>query len=54
MTVNSHAAPTPTSNTQSSHDWPVGRGSLACHRSKAKAATIDTAHCANSIRIGKA
>jgi hypothetical protein len=51
MTVNSHAAPTPTMSTHNSHDWLVGSGSLACQRSKAKAARIDTAHCATSIRM---
>lgn len=45
MTVNSHADPKPTIRMQISHDCIVGRGSLACQRSKAKAAAIDTAHC---------
>lgn len=48
-TVNSHAAPTPTMSTQSNHDCHVGRGSLACQRSKAKAAVTDTANCSQRI-----
>lgn len=47
-TVTRYAAPTPTISTHSNHDCAVGRGSLACQRSKAKAAAIDTTnwnHC---------
>lgn len=51
MTVNSHAAPTPTNRTHNSHDCGVGRGSFACQRSKANAAATDTANCTK--RIGK-
>jgi hypothetical protein len=47
--VASHAAPTPTSRMHSSHDCGVGRGSLACQRSKAKAAATETANCMNLI-----
>jgi len=52
MTVNIHAAPNPTIRMHSNHDCPVGRGSFACHRSKANAAAIDTAHC--KYRMGTA
>lgn len=50
MTVNSHADPTPTIRMQSIHDCFVGRGSLACHRSKANAAAMETAHCTYRMR----
>ncbi len=50
MTVNSHAAPKPTIRMHSSHDCGVGSGSLACQRSKAKAAAIETAHCKYRMR----
>lgn len=43
-TVARYADPMPTISTASNHDCGVGRGSLACQRSKAKAAAIDTAH----------
>lgn len=49
--VTSHAAPKPTTSTMSSHDCAVGNGSPACHRSKPKAARIDTAHCSASMRV---
>jgi hypothetical protein len=49
--VHNHAAPTPTRSTQSSHDCPVGNGSVAAwYRSKAKAAPTDTASCESSIQ----
>jgi hypothetical protein len=51
MIVNSHAAPKPTTSTQTSHDAAVGRGSPACHLSKAKAASTETAHWAASILV---
>ena len=50
MTVNNHAAPTPTIRIANSHDCAVGRGSLACQRSNAKAAAIDTAHWNHCMR----
>jgi hypothetical protein len=50
MTVNTHAAPTPTSRMHSSQDWTVGNGSLACQRSNAKAAATETANCMKRIR----
>lgn len=49
MIVNNHAAPKPTIRMASNHDCGVGRGLLACHRSNAKAAAIETAHCAICI-----
>lgn len=49
MTVNSHAAPTPITSTHNNHDCAVGRGSLACQRSKAKAASAETMTCKNRI-----
>lgn len=56
ITVNSHAAPKPITRTSSSHDCGVGSGSLACQRSKANAAAIETAHWSASMReiTGKA
>lgn len=48
--VAKYADPTPTMSTQSNHDCGVGSGSLACQRSKAKAAAIDTAHCNHCMR----
>jgi|JI9StandDraft_1071089.scaffolds.fasta_scaffold83050_4 hypothetical protein len=45
MTVNNHAAPNPTIRMHSNHDCIVGSGALACQRSKAKAAAMETAHC---------
>lgn len=47
--VTSHAAPTPTMSTHRSHDWNVGKGSLFCQQSKAKAAATDTQNCKNCI-----
>ncbi len=49
--VNNHAAPTPTTNTQSVHDCHVGSGSYAAwYRSKAKAAATETTSCESSIQ----
>lgn len=49
ITVTSHAAPAPITSTHKNHDCVVGRGSLSCQRSKAKAATADTMTCKNRI-----
>lgn len=49
--VHTHAAPTPMTSTQSSHDCPVGNGSVAAwYWSKANAAPTDTASCESSIQ----
>lgn len=50
-TVNSHAAPKPTISTSSRYAVRFGIGSPDSHREKAKAAEIDTAHCASSMRV---
>lgn len=48
-TVHNHAAVTPTTTMQSSHDCGVGSGSLACQRSNAYAAATETQSCVASI-----
>lgn len=54
-TVTSHDDPTPTIRMQSNHDWYVGRGSRACHLSKANAAATETMNCSQRTpyRSGK-